>query len=106
VIQSSALWVEKNKEAIEAAVAAAVGGAGRLVWRRAEARLKQDGYTGEMGDVVVAGDTSGSTNSSGGSSGGGEKAAEAAAATDDVVVVENGVRYHVSPDDGQKTGTH
>jgi len=99
VIQSSALWVEKNKEAIEAAVAAAVGGAGRLVWRRAEARLKQDGYTGEMGDVVVAGDSSSS-------SGGGEKAAEAAAATDDVVVVENGVRYHVSPDDGQKTGTH
>ena len=86
VAQSSAFWVEKHKAEIEKAILATVKSR-KLVWRRAEGRLKQDGYTGELSDIVI--------NAS-------EEEKDIVA--QDLTVVENGVKYVVCPEDGQKTG--
>ena len=63
VAQSSALWVEKHQSAIEEALGKVIP-CRQFIWRRAEARLKQDGYTGDMKDIVrgvrVSGSGSGS----------------------------------------------
>jgi 23S rRNA (cytosine1962-C5)-methyltransferase len=89
VAQSSAYWVERHKTAIEAALLATVK-SDKLVWRRAEGRLKQDGYTGDLADIVI--------NS------GAEVESNSGAEPEDLIVVENGVKYVVCPEDGQKTG--
>lgn len=48
VAVSSALWCERHKEVIVGALEAQLAGAGiRLVWRRSQARLKQDGVEEE-----------------------------------------------------------
>ena len=89
VAQSSAYWVERHKSAIEAAILATVK-SDKLVWRRSEGRLKQDGYTGDLADIVI------------------NSAAEVENSTgvepEDLIVVENGIKYVVCPEDGQKTG--
>ena len=51
VAQSSALWVEKHQIAIEQALGKVIP-CRQFIWRRAESRLKQDGYTGDMKDIV------------------------------------------------------
>jgi 23S rRNA (cytosine1962-C5)-methyltransferase len=89
VAQSSAFWVERHKAAIESALLATVK-SNKLVWRRAEGRLKQDGYTGDLADIVI-------NSKSGNDAGNSEE-------TEDLVVTENGVKYVVCPEDGQKTG--
>ena len=86
VAQSSAFWVEKHKAEIEKAILATVKSR-KLVWRRAEGRLKQDGYTGELTDIVISATEE-----------------ETGIAMQDLIVVENGVKYVVCPEDGQKTG--
>jgi 23S rRNA (cytosine1962-C5)-methyltransferase len=90
VIQSSAVWVETHRDVIEEAmqrVFAAVpkhadeDGAARdyeVIWRRAESRLNQDGFTGDKSQEK--------TN------------------IGEITVYENGVSYVVNLDDGQKTG--
>lgn len=90
VAQSSAYWVERHKKSIEAAILSTVKSQ-KLVWRRAEGRLKQDGYTGDLADIVINSETAPE---------GTEKATE----TEDLIVVENGIKYVVCPEDGQKTG--
>lgn len=92
VAQSSALWCEKHRDVIEASLVAAMNAAQqteskrkrtfRLIWRRAESRLKQDGYTGRTGDDPLP---AGSTAAP-------------------IVVKENKLKYSTSPEDGQKTG--
>ena len=62
VAQSSALWVEKHQLAIEQALGKVIP-CRQFIWRRAEARLKQDGYTGDMKDIV-RGVKAGSSSSS------------------------------------------
>ena len=70
VAQSSALWVEKHQLAIEQALGKVIP-CRQFIWRRAEARLKQDGYTGDMKDIVRgARTTTGSSSSSSVVSGG------------------------------------
>jgi len=86
VAQSSALWVEKHRDIIEKVLLETLS-CDQLVWRRAEGRLKQDGYTGELDDIV--------SNKN-------EKNEKSEA--EDLVVFENGVKYVVCPEDGQKTG--
>lgn len=93
VAQSSALWVERHRAAIELAISSSIA-SDRFVWRRAESRLKQDGYTGEMMDIISSAKPTTATSSS----------SAAAAAVEDVIVIENGIKYYVSPEDGQKTG--
>lgn len=103
VIQSSAYWVERHRDTIESAITEAFAQADgssssssssslivkkkkkaavvRLIWRRAESRLKQDGYTGKTSDDEVEG---------------------AASAT--LAIKENKCLFNASPDEGQKTG--
>lgn len=51
VVASSALWCERHRDVIVAALEAELQGAGiRVVWRRSDARLKQDGFEGAGGD--------------------------------------------------------
>ena len=88
VAQSSAFWVEKHKKVIEEAILATVK-CHKLVWRRAEGRLKQDGYTGDLTDVVISSSTEEDSEKN---------------EVQDLVVVENDVKYVVCPEDGQKTG--
>mmetsp|Transcript_16572 Transcript_16572/g.28055 ORF Transcript_16572/g.28055 Transcript_16572/m.28055 type:complete len:522 (+) Transcript_16572:23-1588(+) len=57
VIQSSALWVEIHKHIIKSAVESllvqsAPTGSMQLLWRRAEGRLKQDGYDADNPDMM------------------------------------------------------
>jgi 23S rRNA G2069 N7-methylase RlmK/C1962 C5-methylase RlmI len=95
VAQSSSLWVERYKKEIESALLAKLGDGAckELIWRRAEARLKQDGYTGSTKDEIVRRGTATSA------------AATAPGTTNgEVIVTENGVKYVVCPEDGQKTG--
>ena len=87
VAQSSALWAEVHKARIEEALLATLPGAGGkkkpvVVWRRAESRLKQDGWTGDMSDDQVPDSLRGAI----------------------LQVKENGLKFAVSPESGQKTG--
>ena len=92
VIQSSAFWVERHRDTIESAISEAFAQADgnkkkkkatvRLIWRRAESRLKQDGYTGKTSDDDV----------------------ETDAAAAPLAVKENKCLFNASPDEGQKTG--
>jgi 23S rRNA G2069 N7-methylase RlmK/C1962 C5-methylase RlmI len=87
VAQSSAFWVEVHKARIEEALLATLPGAGGkkkpvVLWRRAESRLKQDGWTGDMSDDQVPDSLRGAI----------------------LQVKENGLKFAVSPESGQKTG--
>ena len=83
VVQSSALWVEAQKVTVEKVVRAVMGKqCPKLVWKRVESRLRQDGYEGAFGDETSGG----------------------AAAGSEEVVVESGAKFVVSAEDGQKTG--
>ena len=91
VIQSSAVWVEANKSDIVKALTDILiqrenYNIRKIIWRRVDTRLKQDGYVGEVGDEVVY-----------------TKSADDLTMKKEVVV-ENGIKYAVFPDDGQKTG--
>ena len=93
VVQSSAYWVEANRRAVQRAVSGCLEPGQRMVWRRAESRLKQDGWDvaagGEHGeDVTVDPALEGASN------------VNLAALS----VRENGVVYEVNAEDGQKTG--
>lgn len=78
-IQSSALWVEKHKETIKAALTRVLGiRDSNIVWKCSEKRLKQDGMT----DAVEEDTSSAST----------------------IVIQENGIKYQVQPQLDQKTG--
>ena len=51
VVASSALWCERHRDVVVAALEAELQGAGiRVVWRRSDARLKQDGFEGSEVD--------------------------------------------------------
>jgi 23S rRNA G2069 N7-methylase RlmK/C1962 C5-methylase RlmI len=97
VVASSALWCERHREAIVGALEAELEGAGiRVVWRRSEARLKQDGWEGEEAQETESG---------------GPVAAvpidvKAAAQEEGAFVWgrEGGLRYKIFPELGQKTG--
>ena len=90
VAQSSAYWVERHKKSIEAAILSTIKSQ-KLVWRRAEGRLKQDGYTGDLADIVINSETA-------------LEGTGTETETEDLIVVENGIKYVVCPEDGQKTG--
>ncbi|KAL1503923.1 hypothetical protein AB1Y20_012384 [Prymnesium parvum] len=85
VAVSSALWLELRREAVEAALLA-LPDVDAVVWRRSEARLKQDGWQEEVveeadGKGDVKGDVKG-----------------------EVEVKENGLSFLVAPVLGQKSG--
>ena len=86
VVQSSALWTEIQSEAILAALRSALGENISLLWRRAQNRLDQDGWNEAQSEITPA------------------PVRSDLAPSKTVVVSENGVRFEVSPDDGQKTG--
>lgn len=44
VVQSSAIWVEKHSGIVSSSLRAVLGSSVKLIWRRAEARLLQDGF--------------------------------------------------------------
>jgi 23S rRNA G2069 N7-methylase RlmK/C1962 C5-methylase RlmI len=109
VVQSSALWCEKRRSDVEAALASALcqlgdssGGlvddgadcksksAPTILWRRAESRLRQDGIEEGLLDGATAATSDAIDDSS--------------PHPPPVVVSENGIKYHVDPHDGQKTG--
>jgi 23S rRNA G2069 N7-methylase RlmK/C1962 C5-methylase RlmI len=94
VAQSSAYWVERHKKSIEAAILSTIKSQ-KLVWRRAEGRLKQDGYTGDLADIVIDSETALEGTGTG---------IDTETETADLIVVENGIKYVVCPEDGQKTG--
>ena len=95
VIQSSALWVEHHRVAIEAALdLTLIDQTYTYLWRQADVRLKQDGYF----DILPnKGNRRNSTDI---------KAwpYDDTPEEEPVVILENGVKYLVRPDDGQKTG--
>jgi 23S rRNA (cytosine1962-C5)-methyltransferase len=93
VIQSSACWVESYKKEIIDAVENTMNIKKEkytIIWRQAEARLKQDGYTA----------TSASASSSKQQNDDDDKASARKE-----IVYENGIKYVVYPESsGQKTG--
>lgn len=89
VVQSSALWTEIQASAICTALRSALGNSISLLWRRAQSRLDQDGWKEASSDMnTVSAAPINVENKFTGS----------------IIVLENGVKYEVSPDDGQKTG--
>jgi len=99
IIQSSACWVESYKEAIIAAVDKSMNSQSEtakskysIVWRQAEARLKQDGYNVTTSSTVIA-------------AVGNEESSSQSDKTRKEIVYENGIKYVVYPESsGQKTG--
>lgn len=90
VIQSSALWVEHNRKTIESVFKIRLfsdknSHIQKVIWRKVDTRLKQDGYTGECNDDIVYDEL---------------KTAEGV----DEIVIENDIKYVVQVEDGQKTG--
>jgi 23S rRNA G2069 N7-methylase RlmK/C1962 C5-methylase RlmI len=91
-VQSSAYWVEANKHAVQRAVSGCLEPGQRMVWRRAETRLKQDGWDEAVGEGQGQ-DVTDQTL---------EGASDVNLAA--LSVCENGVVYEVNAQDGQKTG--
>jgi len=83
VVVSSAFWLEREREAVTAALLG-LDGISEVVWRRADARLKMDGWPleGAAADGTEGDEGDGATQ----------------------VVLESGLRYEVSPSLGQKSG--
>jgi len=95
VAQSSAYWVEEHKETLEVALLEAIVGGKKstkkaskttVVWRRAESRLKQDGWIGSVNDDPLPAGLTG------------------VSAAGNLLVKENGLQFSVSLSEGQKTG--
>lgn len=89
VVVSSALWLERNREAISDALLA-LPAVSRVEWRRSEARLKKDGWEPNEDEEEQTADAS----TAGATAEGGDGALR---------VLENGLRYHVDIL-GQKSG--
>jgi len=99
VAQSSALWTEAHRKTIEECLRKAMpalmskvglpSSQGRLIWRRVDSRLMQDGYTGSAEDK-------GSDAEADADSGGIVRSQR--------FVLENSLKFLCNPDDGQKTG--
>ena len=91
VVESSALWAERNRELIEQTLRAHLSsyqsGVTAVVWKAMKKRLIMDGWKAKHENIC---------------------ADETALLRDDgdgsVVVLENGIRYKVLPGRGQKTG--
>ena len=91
MIQSSAIWVELHKEVIEKALIDIMGTNIKLLWRRAVARLSQDGLQEMKGTngIVLPDD---------------EDREGTTQKVEPITVIENDIRFEVQPEDGQKTG--
>lgn len=87
VAQSAALWIEMNKQNIIDALKHVLGNHCHVVWRQSTNFLKLDGYVAEA--VPSATDDS-------------ELVAQKF--PDGTNVLEEGIKYHVRPGSGQKTG--
>ena len=94
VVQSSAYWVEANRDVVERAVRSCLAPGQVMIWRRAESRLNRDGWdVDEDEDEYFKYGEEGKVSTD----------------IDDVDlsrlhVSENGIRYEVNALDGQKTG--
>ena len=109
IIQSSAFWVEKHKQTIiDALKACFPDNKTKIVWRRSESRLKQDGWVDETkgeteGNITPASlttQTPASTKSPVVSS-----TPEVMSEIDrEITVKENDIAYIINPSDQQKTG--
>lgn len=89
VVQSCALWVELRRDLIVQSISAVFGPGYEVLWRRAEARLRQDGFNATSAPPPVSSEGSEPPPVSGGGS---------------VVVLERGVRFSVDTESSQKTG--
>lgn len=88
VVQSSALWVELNSDHIrESLKDFTESGNKKLIWRRSESRLNQDGFANYTKVALTKEDDT-----------------EINTAQTAEIVRENGVRYSVDPLSDQKTG--
>ena len=85
VIQSTALWVEIRKEMILSILSNLFGSEFVLLWRQADARLKQDGY-----NITTTSTTTNIVNT--------------ASIDTSLLVYENGIKFSVNTDNSQKTG--
>lgn len=105
VAQSSALWTETHRKSIEESLLKIMptlmskvdipSSQGRLIWRRVESRLKQDGYTGSVEDHVLSMQSDTETHTITKT----EKPSDTPR-----YVLENSLKFMCNPDDGQKTG--
>lgn len=93
VVVSSAIWLERRREAVTAALLG-LDGIHEVVWRQAEARLKMDGWEELQRDGAEGGPEAAE-------SGAGEATAADASTQ---LVLESGLRYEVNPTLGQKSG--
>ena len=93
VVQSSAIWIELNKNIIENALVDVMGADVKLIWRQSMSRLKQDGFEEMQGSDGMEIDDN-------------EQRMEGAHSRQfvPIVVVENDIKYEILPEDGQKTG--
>ena len=81
IVQSAAAWIEIHQVLVKQCIEQTLGKDYDIVWRPAEARLKQDGYnlTSAVNDDQVRGE-------------------------DTVLVKENNIQFHVNSKNAQKTG--
>ena len=87
VAQSAALWIEMNKQSIINALKQLLGNHCHVIWKQSTNFLKLDGFTSnEVPSAVDDADIVA------------EKYPEG------VTVIEEGIKYHVRPGNGQKTG--
>ena len=97
VTQSSALWVEIHRQLITSTLTELFGVEGKaLLWRRSEARLKQDGYDDYLQYLKQQGGGGGGSSSSVETDMGESNASQE--------VTENGIRYSLCAASDQKTG--
>jgi 23S rRNA (cytosine1962-C5)-methyltransferase len=87
VVQSTAVWVELRKDMIMSLLSKLLGSDSILLWRRAEARLKQDGF---VSSAVTTTDK--------------DTMQETSTLDDNIIVFENGVKFNVNTENSQKTG--
>lgn len=110
VIQSGALWVERYRARIEAALRLVMGvAASKYIWRQQEARLNQDGYflsnpVNKAGITELQVEQESTDNDPDNVESAGMSVSKGGEDSAPLMISEHGVRYWVRPDDGQKTG--
>ena len=105
VTQSSALWVEIHRQLITSTLTELFGVEGKaLLWRRSEARLKQDGYDDYLQYLKQqgGGGSSSSAETDMGESNAASTSMDESNASQEVT--ENGIRYSLCAASDQKTG--
>jgi 23S rRNA G2069 N7-methylase RlmK/C1962 C5-methylase RlmI len=94
IVQSSAIWCEVHRATLESHLLETLSStisSPKVIWTLMKSRLVADGWTNLEEESVVSSKTTSSISA-------------VSSASSQIVIRENGLQFHVTPGEGQKTG--